>query len=244
MVYAFLQEGRDNAARSTIDTAQKLVTTATSDMLIANYNRVAMEARLPLERSDWAAAARLPVRAAELTIGAALDHFARGIGAARLGDTSQSRLEIAALAATEADMTRRGDTEWARVVAIKRQAVTAWAELAAGDTAQALRDAKAAADLEDVTEKQPVTPAELLPARELEADMLLVTGRYTQARTAYETTLTREPRRARSLFGSARAAELSGDTAGARRRYYEYLAQMQSGDGDRAEIAQARAAVR
>ena len=244
MVYAFLQEGRDNAARSTIDMAQKLVTTTTSDMLIANYNRVAMEARLPLERGDWAAAARLPLRAAELTIGAALDHFARGIGAARLGDTTQSRLEIAALAGIEADMTRRGDSEWARVVAIKRQAVTAWAELAAGDTAHALRDAKAAADLEDVTEKQPVTPAELLPARELEADILLATGRYAQARGAYETTLTREPKRARSLFGSARAAELASDTAGARRRYDEYLAQMQSGDGDRAEIAQARAAVR
>jgi len=244
MVYAYLQEGRDRAARSTIDTAQKLVTTATSDMLIANYNRVAMEARLPLERGDWAAAARLPVRGAELTIGAALDHFARGIGAGRQGDTAQSRLEIAALAATDADMTRRGDTEWARVVAIKRQAVTAWSELAARDTVAALRDAKAAADLEDVTEKQPVTPAELLPARELEADMLLATGRYAEARAAYETTLTREPRRARSLFGSARAAELAGDTTGARRRYEEFLAQMQAGDGDRVEIGRARAALR
>jgi hypothetical protein len=244
MVYAYLQEGRDSAARSTIDNAQKLVTTATSDMLLANYNRVAMEARFPLERGDWAAAARLPVRAAELTIGAALDHFARGIGAARQGDTAQARLEIAALAATETDMTRRGDTEWARVVAIKRQAVTAWAELAAGDTAQARRDAKAAADVEDVTEKQPVTPAELLPARELEADMLLATGRYAQARAAYETTLTREPGRARSLFGSGRAAELAGDKAGARRRYNEFLTQLRSGDGQRAEIAQARSSLR
>jgi tetratricopeptide (TPR) repeat protein len=213
-------------------------------MLIANYNRVAMEARFPLERGDWAAAARLPVRAADLTIGAALDHFARGIGAARQGDTAQARVEIAALAATETDMTRRGDTEWARVVAIKRQAATAWAELAAGDTARALRDARAAADVEDVTEKQPVTPAELLPARELEADLLLATGRYADAHAAYETTLMREPRRARSLFGSARAAELAGDMVDARRRYGDFLAQMQLGDGDRREIAQARAALR
>jgi len=43
---------------------------------------------------------------------------------------------------------------------------------------------------------------------------------------------------------SSTSAELAGDTACARRRYDEYLAQMQSGDGDRAEIAQARAAVR
>src|SRR5207244_10156571 len=140
----------------------------------------------------------------------------------RLGDTARTGVEIAALAAIQADMTRRGDNDWATVVDIKRQVVTAWRELAAGDTAAALRDAKAAADIEDVTEKQPVTPAELLPARELEADMLLATGRYAQARGAYEATLTREPKRARSLFGSARAAELAGDTAGARRRYDEY----------------------
>ena len=141
-------------------------------------------------------------------------------------------------------MTRRGDSDWARVVAIKRQVVTAWSELAAGDTAHALRDAKAAADVEDVTEKQPVTPAELLPARELEADMLLTIGRFAEARAAYDATLRREPNRARSLFGSARAAELAGDKAGARRRYDDFLAQMKAGDGDRAEIAQARAALR
>ena len=245
MVYAYLQEGRDREARSTIDTAQQLTTVASvTDALIANYNRVALEARLPLERGEWAEAARLPLRAAELTIGAALDHFARGIGAARQGDTAQAGREIAALAATAADMTRRGDSEWARVVAIKRQAVTAWSELAAGDTVAALRDAKAAADLEDVTEKQPVTPAELLPARELEGDMLLAVGRFAAARTAYEQTLLREPKRARSLYGSARAAELSGDRAAARQRYGDYLAQMKAGDGDRVEIARAREAIR
>ena len=245
LVYAYLQEGRDREARSTIDIAQKLTTVATAtDALIANYNRVALEARLPLERGEWGEAARLPLRAAELTIGAALDHFARGIGAARQGDTAQARLEIVALAATEAEMTRRADSEWARVVAIKRQAVTAWSELAAGDTVAALRDAQAAADLEDVTEKQPVTPAELLPARELEADMLLAVGRFAAARSAFEQTLRREPKRARSLYGSARAAELSGDRDAARRLYGDYLAQMKAGDGDRVEIARAREAIR
>jgi len=55
MVYAYLQQGRDRAARSTIDTAQKLTTISlANDALIANYNQVAMEARLPLERGDWA----------------------------------------------------------------------------------------------------------------------------------------------------------------------------------------------
>jgi Tfp pilus assembly protein PilF len=89
-----------------------------------------------------------------------------------------------------------------------------------------------------------VTPGELLPARELYADLLLVVGRYAEAHAAYERTLAREPNRARSLYGSARAAELAGDRAGARPRYLAFLAQMTAGDGDRVEIARARAALR
>jgi hypothetical protein len=244
MVYAYLQEGRDGEARRTIAYAQELKATLSSDLLLANYNRVAMEARLPLERGDWSAASRLPLRATSNTIGAALAHFTRGIGAARIYDTTAARTEAQALADIEQDMTRRGDADWARVVGIKRQLVLAWAAFAAGDTVAALRQAKAAADLEDVTEKQPVTPGELLPARELEGDMLLAAHRYSEARAAYEAALLREPGRARSLFGSARAAELAGDRAAARPRYLEFLAQMQSGDGDRVDIGRAREALR
>jgi tetratricopeptide (TPR) repeat protein len=244
MVYAYLQEGKDGEARRTIAMAQELKATLNTDVLLANYNRVAMEARVPLERGDWSAAAQLPVRATQPTIGKALAHFARGIGAARILDTARANAELAGLAEIEAEMVRRGDSEWSRVVGIKRQAVAAWIALAAGDTATALRDAKAAADVEDVTEKHPVTPGELLPARELYADMLLTVGRYAEARTAYEATLSREPNRARSLYGAARAAQLAGDRAGARPRFLEFLAQMQSGEGDRVEIARAREALR
>jgi hypothetical protein len=244
MVYAYLQEGKDGEARRTVALAQKLKATLNTDLLLANYNRVAMEARVPLERGDWSEASRLPIRATQSSIGKALAHFARGIGAARLGDTARANVEAAALAEIEAAMVRRGDSEWSRVVGIKRQAVGAWIALAAGDTAAALRDAKAAADVEDVTEKHPVTPGELLPARELYGDMLLAVGRYAAAGAAYEATLGREPNRARSLYGSARAAELAGDRAGARPRYLAFLAQMTAGDGDRVEIARARAALR
>ena len=186
----------------------------------------------------------LPVRATQASIGAALAHFTRGIGAARVLDTARANVEVRALADIEAELQRRGDNDWARVVTIKRQVVTAWSELAAGDTVAALRDAKASAELEDVTEKQPITPGELLPARELEADMLLLVHRYADGHAAYEQSLTREPNRARSLYGSARAAELAGDHAAARARYLQFLAQMQSGDGDRVEIERARIALR
>jgi len=230
MVYGYLQQGRDSAARRAVADAFGLTSTLASDALLTNYNGVAMEARLPLERGDWAAAARLPVRAGR----------GGGGGAGGSGDSAQARAEVAALAAIERALRGQPGYNWARIVGIKRQAVSAWLALAAGDTATALREARAAAEVEDVTEKHPVTPGELLPARELYADLLLAAGRYGDARLAYEATLAREPGRARSLFGAARAAERAGDRAGARERHREFLRLMERADGDRPEVAQAK----
>ena len=92
-----------------------------------------------------------------------------------------------------------------------------------------------------MTDKHPVTPAELLPARELLADMLLAAGRYPEARAAYQATLLRETGRARSLFGAARAAELAGNRAAATEGYREFLKLMSKADGARPELAIARA---
>src|SRR6266545_840186 len=210
MVYGYLQEGRDSAARQRVAEGLPLTTVLSSDALLTNYNRVAIEARVPLERGDWAAAARLPVRAAgQGGIGEALAHFARGLGAARSGDTAQARVEVPALGAIATALAGQPGYNWSRVVGIKQQAVTAWLLLASGDTAGALREGKAAAQ-------------------------------HARARTAYEATLRREPGRARSLFGAARAAELAGDVQTARARYREFLKLMANADGDRPELETAK----
>ncbi|MGH7628400.1 MAG: hypothetical protein ACREOF_03260, partial [Gemmatimonadales bacterium] len=94
---------------------------------------------------------------------------------------------------------------WATQVRIQRVAAESWALLAAGDTAKALEEARAAADLDDITAKHPVTPGAVLPARELYGEMLLETGRRAEARAAFEAALARQPERARSLAGAARA---------------------------------------
>ncbi|MGH7700381.1 MAG: tetratricopeptide repeat protein, partial [Gemmatimonadales bacterium] len=184
----------------------------------------------------------LPVRG-PAPLAEMLSRFARGIGAVRSGDTAQARAEVARLVEIEARLSGAGGYDWSRIAGIKRQALGAWLALAACDTAAALRDARAAADLEDVTEKHPVTPGELLPARELEGDMLLAVGRYAEAGRVYRSALEREPGRARSVFGAARAAELMGDLAAAREGYRTFLTLMEKADGDRAEIAMARKAV-
>ena len=71
--------------------------------------------------------------------------------------------------------------------------------------------------------------------------MLLLAGRYAEARAAYDATLARERNRARSLFGRARAAELAGDREAAATGYRDFLKLMASSDGNRPELATAKA---
>jgi tetratricopeptide (TPR) repeat protein len=238
-VYGYLQQGQDSAARAAFATAQEARVPSQS-LLIGGYNRTAMAARIPLERSDWEAAASLPEPASTPQITAALTRFARALGAARSGRLESARLEVAVLDSIATGLIREQEPYWSRVVGIKRDAAEAWIQLGLGDTAAALLLARAAADSEEVTDKHPVTPAELLPARELLGDMLLATGRYSEARKAYRATLLREPVRARSLFGAARAAELAGDRAAARAGYAEFLKLMGKADGGRQELAIAK----
>jgi tetratricopeptide (TPR) repeat protein len=201
-----------------------------------------MAARVPLERGDWEVAAEFPAPTDSVPpIATALAKFTRAIGSARSGRAEAAVSEIKALDSITSALAEKGEPYWSRVVGIKRDAAESWVRLAAGDTAGALALAKAAADSEEVTDKHPVTPAELLPARELEADMLLIAGRYEEARAAYKATLARERNRARSLFGMARAAELAGDRSAATAGYREFLQLMAKADRDRPEVARAKA---
>jgi tetratricopeptide (TPR) repeat protein len=126
------------------------------------------------------------------------------------------------------------------VVEAQRLAAAAWVARARGDDAAAVRLAREGADLEETIEKNPVTPGPILPARELEGDLLLELGRPADALAAYLKTLQREPRRARTLHGAARAAELAGEGATAAERYRELLELMDRADATRPEVGAAR----
>ena len=242
MVYAYLQRGQDSVAAAVVAEAQADTAASPSQALVAAYNRNAMVARLALERGRWAEAAQLVVRPSPATPAAEMvTRFARGVGAIRTGDTTTARAEVIALAAIEAELVRRGDPYWPRVTRVKQQALTAWLALAAGDTSGALQAARLAADSEDVVGKHAVTPGEVVPARELEGDLLLTLGRSAEAERAYAHVLTLEPHRARSVFGAGRAAQLANDRTTAEARYREFMQLMASADGGRPEIAVARA---
>jgi len=244
LAYAYLQQGRDTAAQRALDEVAAAPAGYPAGSLTHQYAFAAIPARCALERGRWAEAARLAVRPApEWPAAEAITHFARAIGAARESDTALARHEIAVLAQIESTLAPGPQAYWSGQVAIQRLAATAWLELATGDTASAVLHAGQAADREDGTQKHPVTPGPVLPARELEGDLLLLAGRPAAAGRAYAATLALSPNRARSLFGLARAAELAGDMATALARYREFLSLMAKADGARPELAIARRAV-
>ena len=101
-------------------------------------------------------------------------------------------------------------TYWREQVQVHIDGISAWILKSEGKLQQALESAKAAADLEDTVDKHPVTPGEVLPARELLADLLLEAGEFSRALVEYETVLENAPNRLNALVGAAEAADNSG----------------------------------
>src|SRR6185436_2440521 len=133
------------------------------------------------------------------------------------------RHELKQLEAIPARLALANEPDWATPTEVARREVAAWLARAEGRNDEALKLLGAAADLEDSTEKQPVTPGPVLPARELLADLLLDLGRPGEALKEFEASLRNAPNRFNSLFGSGRAAELSGDREKAERFYSQLL---------------------
>jgi Tfp pilus assembly protein PilF len=100
-----------------------------------------------------------------------------------------------------------------------------------------------AADAEDKTEKATVTPGPLIPARELYGTMLVTSGKAQEALATFKAVLEKEPRRLGAMLGAARAAAAAGNAATARQYYEAALAQADVANGERPELAEARAYV-
>ena len=88
------------------------------------------------------------------------------MGAARSGDIAAARQDVEKLAAIQSALVQTKDVYWADQVEVQRRAASAELALAQGDREKALERVRAAAELEDSTEKHPVTPGAIIPARE------------------------------------------------------------------------------
>ena len=239
-VYAYLQLGQDKKAKALIDEMNTVVG-FTETFIPAPYALAISPARYAVERGDWKAAAELQVRPSPLAHVQAITHFARALGAARLGNPEATKADIAKLAELRDKLREAKDAYWSGQVDIQWQVASAWALFAEGKHDDALKAMSAAADAEDKTEKHPVTPGVPKPARELYGDMLLERGMAKEALAAFEATLKKEPNRLGAYVGAARAAEKSGEKAKAREYYNKVVATAGSADKTRTEVADARA---
>lgn len=126
-------------------------------------------------------------------------HFSRGIGGARAGELGIAREALARLAAIRQALVEQKNSYWADQVEIQRLGVEAWIAWASNEKENALKLMCAAADLESSTEKHPVTPGAIIPARELLADMLLESGKREEASKEIQQVLHDAPNRRNAL---------------------------------------------
>jgi hypothetical protein len=251
-IYAYLQTGQDGAARRVLDSLPeiasrfdpKAVLSGAGSPATGYFALAAIPARYALERRDWKQSVQLPLRETPFPYTDAMTWFARGLGAARLGQAPAANQSATALQQIRERLSKVGENYWAEQVEIQELAVRAWAALAEGKKVEALRQMKLAAELEDGTEKSAVTPGPLAPARELLGEMLLELNEPAQAREQFEATLKKEPGRLRALYGAARAAQLSGDRAASQKYFREVSKVCVRGDKPgRSELIEAQRAI-
>jgi tetratricopeptide (TPR) repeat protein len=230
-IYAYLQTGQDLAAGRIVDSLPEIVSRFEPKAVMSGagspstgyFALAAIPARYALERRDWKQAEQLTVRETPFPHTEAMTWFARGLGAARLGQATAANESAAALRQIREHLVKAGENYWGLQVEIQELGVRAWAALVEGKKEEALRQMKSAAELEDGTEKSAVTPGPLAPARELLGEMLLELNEPAQALEQFEATLSKEPGRFRALYGAARAAQLSGNREASQRYFRELL---------------------
>lgn len=242
--YAYLQGADDRKAKGVLDELMA-IQKVQPESFAAAYAFAAIPARYAIERRRWSDAASLTVHPstfpwARFPWAEAVTHFVRALGAARSGDTAGARKDIERLQFLREALVKAKNSYWAGQVEIQRQAAVAWLARAEGKNEEALMLMRSAADQEDSTEKSPVTPGAIVPARELLGEMLLELGRPAEALKEFETSNRPAPNRFRGLYGAARAAELSGNGEKARAYYAKLVALSGKADSERPELLDAK----
>jgi hypothetical protein len=246
--YAYLQTAQDGAARKLLDSLPEIgsrfdptAVTGAAPPSAGFFALAAIPARYALERAAWNEAVALTPKRTPFPFTDAMTHFARALGAAHLRQTATIRESVDALQDLRDRLRQAREEYWAEQVEIQRLAASAWLAQAEGRTSDAIAQMRTAAEREDATEKNAMTPGPLAPARELLGEMLLGHGDAPAALKEFEATMKKEPNRFRAVAGAAKAAAAAGQRAKAAGYYAELLKICARADGGaRPELAEAR----
>lgn len=244
LVYAYLQKGDNTQARVQRDYLQSIDVVYPSNFKVA-YAFAAIPSRYALENRSWHEAASLSPHPdhfpwEKFPWQKAIIHFTRLLGAVHLSWMDAARTEYKKLSIIHDTLVAQKDVYKANQVMIQMKAGEAWILWKSGKNSEALALMQEAAGMEDKTQKHPVTPGEVVPARELLGDLLLEMGKPAEALAAYEANLKERPNRFNGLVGAARAAEKLKDTIMAKAYYEQLLKIVDPGVPQRKEQAMAQ----
>jgi tetratricopeptide (TPR) repeat protein len=210
LVYAYLQLGRNDEAEKIRDHLPALGSVPSTSLFKINYATAAIRARCALEQKNWTEAENLAPEPGVQPQVAAISHWAAALGAAHNGHLDAGRQHAETVRRLSNELKEKGDAYWGEQVAIQGEEAGAWIAFAEHRTRDAYRMLRLAADHEDATEKHPVTPGAVRPARELLGDLLLELHEPKEALEAYQKALAAAPGRRNAMKGAEQAAKLAG----------------------------------
>lgn len=219
LAYAYLQKADDKKAREQLDYMMNLRNVWPEDSKAA-YALAAIPARYAVERKDWkmAAALVLPLENFpwhKFPWERANFHFAKLLGNVHLGRLKEASDERQQLLSIYDSLQASKNSYKANLVEIQLTAADAWVAFAEGKTDKAIALMTRAATQENLTEKHPVTPGEIVPAYELLGDMYTEMKNPGAALVAYQEDLRKHPERFNGLYGAGMASNTQGDKTGA-----------------------------
>jgi len=236
--YAYLQMGDDEHAKAIVDEVAKLKP-MTPEVQASAYAFAAIPARYYFETRNFGGARDLPTRSSAYPEFDAITYLARTVGHAHFDDVAGAKAEIAKMAEIHEAVKKKGDTYAADQVEIMILEASAWTAFTDKKNDEAVDFLSKAAAMEDATDKLPVTPGNLLPAREMLGDLLRALGRPEQALKEYEASMKTTPNRFNGILGAAKAAQQAHDDEKAK-LYYGRLVEL-AGSSQRKSVAEARA---
>jgi tetratricopeptide (TPR) repeat protein len=243
LVYALLQEGRDEDARLQVEYLASIDSVFPLTFVNA-YTFAAVPVRYALERKDWKTAAAIELRPASFPWDkfqwqTGIHHFGRLLGAVNMKDFSAASAELEKLKQIQAGLKENKKDYEANQTAIQIAAAEASIVFAKGKKQEGIARMITATDMEFATEKHSVTPGEVVPTLELLGDMYLQTGDYRNALDTYVANLKIRPGRFNSVYGAAIAAKKSGDNATAKKYFEQLIKLTKSSPKSRPEIKEA-----
>jgi tetratricopeptide (TPR) repeat protein len=249
LLYTYLQQGRYNDAEKLLNLMKKVMSESKyDDKLRPDYyenNYAMMAAAFVVETERWELANQL--FPSDTTAGTAEQttmsgtHAGHGQAATTENTVRAPRASrnlppfIRALAAA----VRSSDVNY-DATGIRGFEIAALSASIKGDHAKAMELMKKATALEEESRPPYGPPILIKPTHELFGEILLRAGKPGEAAEQFKVSLLRQPNRARSLLGAARAAAQSGNQSAALTAYAALLDQWKQADANIAELREAR----